>query len=124
MISDRVARDFDDRADFFSVGKDDFILLPTKQGEWKIYEDATGYSQTSGQVIAKGKVIRIDGKPALFKTKEAAIEWGKVFLTRERTDAKRKAEAIAKFKKMHPGMPAPGEPGFFDPSPKRKDGVQ
>ena len=106
MISDRVAQEFDKDADFFSVEGMDYILLPTKQG-WKIYEDATGYSSVSGQVIAKGKVVRVDGKPVVFPSKAEAEAWGRATLTREYRKGQRKAEALLKFRKMHPGMPDP-----------------
>ena len=107
MISDRVAQEFDKDADFFSVEGEAYILLPTKQG-WKIYEDATGYSSVSGQVIAKGKVIRTPlGKVAAFPSKAEAEAWGRATLTREYRKGQRKAEALLKFRKMHLGMPDP-----------------
>lgn len=108
MISDRVAQDFDKDADFFSVEGMDYILMPSKRG-WKVYEDATGYSQTSGQVIKKGKVVRQDGKPVVFPTKQEAEAWGRATLTREYRKAEQRAAGIKKFQKLHPGRPTPWE---------------
>ena len=107
MISDRVVKDFDAEADFFSVQGEDYILIPSKQG-WKIYEDATGYSSVSGQVIKKGKVVRgEDGKPMVFPSKADAEAWGRATLTREYRKAQRLEAARAKFRKDHPGMDLP-----------------
>jgi hypothetical protein len=43
---------------------------------WRIYEDGSGYSQTSGLTLQRGKVMRAaSGKPVSFATTEAARAW-------------------------------------------------
>lgn len=43
---------------------------------WRVYADATGYSQTTGQTLAFGKVERdADGKPVKFASVEDAEKW-------------------------------------------------
>lgn len=69
MISGRVKAD----ADAESFG-DKLIKRAGKW--WRVYEDGSYYSQTSGGVMKLGKVMRdAEGKPASFKTLKAAEEW-------------------------------------------------
>jgi len=71
MISQRVAQSFPDRAEF----EGDYLILRTGK-TYRVYADATGYSQVSGQVIKRGKVLRgADGKPATFSTVGQARAW-------------------------------------------------
>lgn len=77
MISNRVAETSEriERAEF----EGDYILSPTAKGKWRVYEDGSGYSQTSGQTIKLGKLVRrldadsdYDGRIAQFDTLELA----------------------------------------------------
>jgi hypothetical protein len=43
---------------------------------WRVYEDGTGYSQTTGITFQRGKVMRsTSDKPISFPTMDAARAW-------------------------------------------------
>jgi hypothetical protein len=43
---------------------------------WRVYEDGSYYSQTSGGVGSKGKMMRdLDDKPVSFATLQKAEQW-------------------------------------------------
>jgi hypothetical protein len=72
------------------------MIVPTARGKWRIYEDATGYSQRSGQTIKRGKLVRrfdaecdYDGRPAEFDTLEQASAYA---LTLDRAELKARRE--------------------------------
>lgn len=84
MISNRVQEQtgLSDQADFAG----DYIVDCTKRGTWRVYEDGSGYSGTSGQTIRRGKALRdLSGSIQNFATKEAAEAEG-WRLTRERQE--------------------------------------
>lgn len=96
MISSRVQENtgLTDHADFAG----DYIVDQMKRGSWRVYGDGSGYSSTSGQTIAKGKVLRDEhGRVREFDTKaEAEAEaWRltKEAQSRRRAFIQRKKEA-------------------------------
>lgn len=51
-------------------------MLAMVSGKWRVYEDGSYYSQTSGGVTVRGHVMRnASGDIVRFDTKEKAIEW-------------------------------------------------
>jgi hypothetical protein len=45
---------------------------------WRVYEDGSYYSQTSGGVMVQGKAMRdVDEKPVAFATLQEAEQWVK-----------------------------------------------
>jgi hypothetical protein len=78
-------------------GKGGGWVAPPRVGSskclWRIYEDGSGYSQTSGATINKGKAIRdVDFKIMNFLSKEAAAEYAQQ-LTREVREIRARAAA-------------------------------
>jgi hypothetical protein len=76
VISSRVQEKtgLTDHADFAG----DHIVDRTESGKWRLYEDGSGYSGTSGQTIAKGKVLRDEnGRIRNFDSKAEAegVAW-------------------------------------------------
>lgn len=70
MSSQRVKED----ADVTPIGRDK-VARKTRFG-WRVYEDGSYYSQTSGGVMASGRVMRdADDKPVQFQTFEEAAAW-------------------------------------------------
>jgi hypothetical protein len=68
-VSARVRQDVDAEA------HGDYFIKRVGSG-FRVYEDASGYSSTSGGFIALGKVLRDDeGKPVTLPTLEAARSW-------------------------------------------------
>lgn len=84
MISDRVQREentgLTDSADF----EGDYIVDRMRNGQWRVYQDGSGYSGTSGATIHKGKVLRDENGVVrnFFDKAEASAEAWR--LTRER----------------------------------------
>jgi hypothetical protein len=95
VISSRVAETSErvERAEF----EGDYILAPTTRGKWRVYEDGSGYSQTSGQTIKLGKLVRrfdaeadYDGSIAQFDTADLARAYAQK-LTREAKESRERA---------------------------------
>lgn len=99
MISARVQEqtNLTDQADFAG----DYIIDCTSSGLWRIYEDGTGYSGTSGQTIAKGKVLRDNGMIRNFGTRKEA-EAQAWLLTQERQARVRAFKAARQEKSAQP----------------------
>ena len=72
MISSRVQQELRGEIEFISRNH-----MAKKVGKyWRVYDDATGYSQTSGQTLALGKMERdADDKPVKFASVEDAEKW-------------------------------------------------
>lgn len=68
-VSNRVRADVD--ASFHGR-----YLIKRVRKHFRVYEDASGYSSTSGGYTALGKVMRdADDKPVQFDTEAQAISW-------------------------------------------------
>lgn len=94
MIGDRIhtISERDQQADY-EAG---FMLVPTARGKWRLYEDGTGYSQRSGIVIKRGKVVRdFDGRAVQLNTKEEAAEYARKLAAQEKADVERARAARA-----------------------------
>ena len=71
-------RDDDNYVGAVTCNKQNYLIIPTKKGKFRVYEDAGYYSQNSGGVTVRGKVIRdLNDQPIDFNTIEAAEKWVK-----------------------------------------------
>lgn len=65
------------------------------RGRWRIYEQYSDYTSTTGGHLRRGKMVRRydldageqEGKPAQFKTKTEAIEYVNKYLTQPKRGA-------------------------------------
>ena len=52
-----------------------YMIAPSRK-RWRVYTDGSYYSQTSGGVVVRGKVLRTpSGTPVSFETKKEAEQW-------------------------------------------------
>lgn len=59
-----------------SGSRSDYLLGQIKSGKWRVYEDATTYTSTSGQTVIKGLAMRdVDDSIFTFPTQQDAIDW-------------------------------------------------
>jgi hypothetical protein len=115
MISNRVQEQtgLTDNAEFAG----DYIVDKTAGGRWRIYDDGSGYSSTSGATIAKGKVVRdINGIIRNFAT-QAGAEAEAWRLTRERQE-----RIKARRQQQHSGAETCGQCGRKVPSSREGTG--
>ena len=64
------------RQDDDVVAYGDYLLGQIKGGKWRVYEDATTYTSTSGQTVIKGLAMRdVDDSIFTFPTQQDAIDW-------------------------------------------------
>ena len=64
-----------ERGEFHGNARGEYVICPSGK-KWRVYEDATGYSQTSGITLQRGKVMRsTSGKPITFATQAEATAW-------------------------------------------------
>lgn len=53
-----------------------YLLWQMLNGKWRVYEDGSYYSQVSGGVSKRGKVMRnVDDKPLSFVSQKDAEDW-------------------------------------------------
>lgn len=72
MVSSKVQRELKGEIEFLSRG-----YMAKKVGNsWRVYADATGYSQTTGQTLQLGRMERdCDGRPVKFESDQDAEKW-------------------------------------------------